>query len=211
MLAATTGARPGKINMMFSPNSASARLFPERNPSPRPTSSSNDPTPQATPNMVRNERSLCAHRVRMICAKMSRIIRIITNIVPLTISRKTILVQRSDRWTSCGKSRLRFNHPEGRFWLLTRYGEATNMTAQVWLNTNLVRLQEAAFVCQLRGHWRGLKSSLYELWKSVLAQSEQSTGGTNESKLSFGFATSAHAVSNCRRGEVHHLWQNERW
>src|SRR5580692_7020138 len=78
MLPATTGARPGKINMMFSPNSANPRLFPERKPSPSPPSSSNDPTPQATPNMVRNERSLCAHSVRKICAKMSSITRITT-------------------------------------------------------------------------------------------------------------------------------------
>ncbi len=81
MLPATTGARPGKMNMMSSPNSASARLFPERKPSPRPTSSNNDPTPQATPNMVRKERSLWAHRVRRICARMSRIVRIVTDIV----------------------------------------------------------------------------------------------------------------------------------
>src|SRR5580698_6087716 len=88
MLPATTGARPGKINMMFSPNSANPRLFPERKPSPRPTKRSNDPTPQATPNMVRNERSLCAHSVRKICAKISRIIRMTTVIVHLTISQK---------------------------------------------------------------------------------------------------------------------------
>jgi len=101
ILPATTGARPGKINMMFSPNSARLRLFPERKPSPRPTSSSNDPTPQATPNMVRIERNLCAHSVRRICRRMSRIIRMITDIVPLTISAATRFVQRSDRWTSC--------------------------------------------------------------------------------------------------------------
>src|ERR1039458_10523946 len=79
MLPATAGARPGKINMMFSPYSARPRLFPERNPSPRPTSSISDPTPHATPNIVRNERSLCAQSVRKICAKMSSIIRIMTN------------------------------------------------------------------------------------------------------------------------------------
>ena len=84
MLEAITGARPGKINMMFSPNSARLRLFPERKPSPSPTSSSKDPTPQATPNMVRNERSLCAHRVRRTCPKMSRIIRMVAYIVSLT-------------------------------------------------------------------------------------------------------------------------------
>src|SRR6266436_5522381 len=83
----------------------------------------------------------------MICAKMSRIIRIITNIVPLPISRKTILVQRSDRWTSCGKSRLRFNHPERRFWLLTRYGGATNMTAQVCAQHELGSSSQNRFLC----------------------------------------------------------------
>src|ERR1700680_3985650 len=77
MLPCTTGARPGKMNMMSLPYCASSRLFPERKPSPKPTSSSKEPTPQAMPNIVRNERSLCAQRVRKICAKMSRSIRII--------------------------------------------------------------------------------------------------------------------------------------
>ena len=77
MLPFTAGARPGKMNMMSLPNSAISRLLPERKPSPTPTSSSNDPTPQAMPNMVRNERSLCAHRLRKICAKMSRTVRMI--------------------------------------------------------------------------------------------------------------------------------------
>src|SRR6266700_1416807 len=77
MLPFTAGARPGKINMIFLPNSANSRLLPERKPSPTPTRSSKDPTPQAIPNMVRNERSLCAHRLRKICAKMSKTVRII--------------------------------------------------------------------------------------------------------------------------------------
>src|ERR1022692_181144 len=76
MLPCTTGARPGKINMMSLPYCASSRLLPDRKPSPNPTSSSKDPTPHAMPNMVRNERSLCAQRVRKICAKMSRTVRI---------------------------------------------------------------------------------------------------------------------------------------
>src|SRR5215469_1026834 len=57
--------------MMSLPNSANSRLLPERNPSPTPTSNSNDPTPQAIPNMVRKERNLWAQRLRKICAKMS--------------------------------------------------------------------------------------------------------------------------------------------
>src|SRR5271163_2844297 len=77
MLPATAGARPGKMNMMSRPNSAISRLLPERKPSPTPTSSSNDPTPQAMPNIVRNERSLCAQRLRKICAKMSKTVRIL--------------------------------------------------------------------------------------------------------------------------------------
>src|SRR3954454_4416803 len=83
MLEAITGARPGKINIIFSPNSARLRLFPERKPSPKPTSSSNDPTPQATPNIVRNERSLCAQRVRRTCPKISRIIRMLAYLVSI--------------------------------------------------------------------------------------------------------------------------------
>src|SRR5258706_16019896 len=63
------------MNMMSLQYCANSRLFPERKPSPRPTSRSKDPTPQAMPNMVRNERSLCAQRVRKIWAKMSNSIR----------------------------------------------------------------------------------------------------------------------------------------
>src|SRR5581483_7502328 len=76
MLPLTTGARPGKRNMISRPNSAISRLFPERNPSPTPTNSSNEPTPQAMPNMVRNDRSLYAHRLRKICANRSSIARL---------------------------------------------------------------------------------------------------------------------------------------
>ena len=82
MLPAKAGARPGKINMMSLPNSAIWRLLPDRKPSPRPTSSSNDPTPQAMPNMVRQERSLCAQSVRKICAKMSSSMQHELDIVP---------------------------------------------------------------------------------------------------------------------------------
>src|SRR5258705_12698579 len=77
MFPETAGARPGKRNMMSLPNSDSSRLLPERKPSPTPTSSNNDPTPQAIPNMVRNERSLCAQRLRKICVKISESVLII--------------------------------------------------------------------------------------------------------------------------------------
>src|SRR5260370_36094911 len=62
--------------MMCLPKSASTRLLPERKPSPTPTSRSKDPTPHAMPNMVRNERNLCAHRLRKICPKISVTLRI---------------------------------------------------------------------------------------------------------------------------------------
>src|SRR5579863_8357460 len=68
--------RPGNINMMFCPREASCFSWPLRKPSPSPTSSSSEPTPQAIPNMVRNERSLCAQRVDSDCRTMSRSIRI---------------------------------------------------------------------------------------------------------------------------------------
>src|SRR5260370_2484197 len=50
--------------------------WPDRNPSPSPTSKSKDPTPQAMPNMVRKERSLCAHNVRITWPKISNAILI---------------------------------------------------------------------------------------------------------------------------------------
>jgi len=67
MLPRITGARPGKITMM--PYWASLRLLPERIPSPSPTNRSKKPTPQAIAKMVRNERNLCTHRVRKVCAR----------------------------------------------------------------------------------------------------------------------------------------------
>ena len=68
--------------------------------------------------------------------------------------------------------------------------------AQVWLNTNLVRLQKAVLCanCEvisegLNGHCAGCGSqSLLSLHKVL--------GGTVESEPSFAFATSALAVSN---------------
>ncbi len=61
------------MNITFSPSSSNCLRLPERKPSPRPTSNSREPTPQAMPNMVRNERSLCAHSVRRVWPKMSKI------------------------------------------------------------------------------------------------------------------------------------------
>jgi hypothetical protein len=49
--------------MMSSPRDRMRRVWPLRKPSPSPTSSNSDPTPQAIPNIVKNERILCAHKV----------------------------------------------------------------------------------------------------------------------------------------------------
>lgn len=75
-LPSTLGARPGKMNMTSLPKVDISRRFPERKPSPTPTSRSREPTPQAMPNMVRNERSLCAQRARPISPKVSSKVRI---------------------------------------------------------------------------------------------------------------------------------------
>src|SRR5713226_2227747 len=76
-LPSTAGARPPKKKMMFFPKVSNCLRLPLRKPSPTPTSSSSEPTPQAIPNMVRKERSLCAHRVRNVWAKMSSSMRML--------------------------------------------------------------------------------------------------------------------------------------
>src|SRR5271170_4157018 len=75
-LPSTAGARPPKKKMMFLPKVSSCLRLPLRKPSPTPASSSKEPTPQAIPNIVRNDRNLCAHRVRKVCAKVSSSMRI---------------------------------------------------------------------------------------------------------------------------------------
>src|SRR5690349_23728293 len=55
----------------FSPIVLNCLRFPDRNPSPRPTRSRSEPTPQAMPNIVRKERSLCAQSVRSVWPKIS--------------------------------------------------------------------------------------------------------------------------------------------
>src|ERR1700685_1269597 len=81
MLPGTAGTPAGEMNTMLRAQPAPSRWFPERKPAPTPTKSSSEPTPQAMPNMVRNERSLCAHRLRKIWAKMSKNVRIIMDII----------------------------------------------------------------------------------------------------------------------------------
>src|ERR1700726_3646866 len=56
--------------MKSSPKLARFLAVPARKLSPNPTSSSSDPTPQAIPNMVRKERSLCVHMARNTSPKL---------------------------------------------------------------------------------------------------------------------------------------------
>src|SRR5579864_1675661 len=58
--------------MKSSPKLARFFAVPARKPSPSPTSSSSDPTPQAIPNMVRKERSLCVHMARNTSPRLSK-------------------------------------------------------------------------------------------------------------------------------------------
>src|SRR5579872_6366363 len=57
--------------MKSSPKFARFFLVPARKPSPSPTRSNSEPTPQAMPNMVRKERSLCAHIASRTWPKLS--------------------------------------------------------------------------------------------------------------------------------------------
>jgi hypothetical protein len=73
------------------------------------------------------------------------------------------------------------------------------MIAEVWLNTNLVRLQKAVLCANcdvisegLNGHCAGCGS------QSLLSLSRV-LGRASESELSVVFATSAHAVSDDER------------
>src|SRR6266566_6705801 len=72
----TAGARPDQMNITFSPSSSNCLRLPERKPSPKPTNKSKEPTPQAIPNMVRNDRSLCAQSVRRVWLEISKSRRI---------------------------------------------------------------------------------------------------------------------------------------
>src|ERR1700674_1056369 len=67
------------MNITFSPKMSNCLRLPERNPSPKPTNKSREPTPQAMPNMVRKGRSLLAQRLRGVCAKMSKRRRLLVN------------------------------------------------------------------------------------------------------------------------------------
>jgi hypothetical protein len=63
----------GAVHIMTTslPKVASCLCWPERKPSPRPTSTSSEPTPHAIPNMVRKVRSLLAIMARKTWPRVS--------------------------------------------------------------------------------------------------------------------------------------------
>lgn len=70
------------------------------------------------------------------------------------------------------------------------------MTAQVWLNTNLVRLQKAVLCANCEVISEGLNGHCAGCGSQSLLSLSRLLGGTIEPELSVVFATSAHAVSD---------------
>jgi hypothetical protein len=70
------------------------------------------------------------------------------------------------------------------------------MIAQVWLNTNLVRLHKAVLCANCEVISEGLNGHCAGCGSQSLLSLSRILGGTIESELSFAFATSARAGSN---------------
>lgn len=70
------------------------------------------------------------------------------------------------------------------------------MTAQDWLNTNLVRLQKAVLCANCEVISEGLNGRCAGCGSQSLLRLSTVLGGTAESELSFTFVTSAHAASD---------------
>ena len=68
------------------------------------------------------------------------------------------------------------------------------MSAQVWLYTNLVRLQKAVLCANCEVISEGLNGHCAGCGSQSLLGLSRVLGGTIEPELSFGFATSAPAV-----------------
>jgi hypothetical protein len=68
------------------------------------------------------------------------------------------------------------------------------MTVQVWLNTNLVRLQKAVLCANCEVISEGRNGRCAGCGSQSLLALSRVLGGAIEPELSFGFATSAHAV-----------------
>jgi hypothetical protein len=70
------------------------------------------------------------------------------------------------------------------------------MTAQVWLNTNLVRLRKAVLCANCEVISEGLNGHCAGCGSQSLLSLSRVLGGTIESELSVVFAASPHAVSD---------------
>ena len=70
------------------------------------------------------------------------------------------------------------------------------MAAQVWLNTNLVRLDKAVLCANCEVISEGLNGHCAGCGSQSLLRVSTVLGGTIDSKLSVVFATSAHAASD---------------
>ena len=70
------------------------------------------------------------------------------------------------------------------------------MTAQAWLNTNLVRLHKAVLCANCEVISEGLNGHCAGCGSQSLLSLNRVLGGTIESELSFSFATSEHASSD---------------
>ena len=70
------------------------------------------------------------------------------------------------------------------------------MTGQVWLDTNLVRLQKAVLCANCEVISEGLNGHCAGCGSQSLLGLSRVLGGTIESELSFAFATCAHAVTD---------------
>ena len=68
--------------------------------------------------------------------------------------------------------------------------------AQVWLNTNLVRLQKAVLCANCEVISEGLNGHCAGCGSQSLLSLNRVLGGTVESEPSFAFATPAHDVSD---------------
>ena len=70
------------------------------------------------------------------------------------------------------------------------------MAAQVWLNTNLVRLQKAVLCANCEVISEGLNGHCASCGSQSLLSLSTVLGGTIEPELAFTFGASAHAASD---------------
>jgi hypothetical protein len=73
---------------------------------------------------------------------------------------------------------------------------ATNVTAQAWLNTNLVRLQKAVLCANCEVISEGLNGHCVACGSQALLRLSRLLGGTTKSELSFTSVMSTHIASD---------------